>query len=179
MQALSIILLGVATNLDNLLIGLAYGMNQKRISLPANLFIGILSGLITFVMCYAASFCMEWGRIPNYIGAGLIATLGIYTLIPRKEKQGKRYSEAKNITLEETCILGLALAVNCLAAAFGAGMTGLAAGPAGVIVGVFSMFAVGLGNYLGLFTATRINATYLNTASGIIMIVLGVIQAIF
>lgn len=43
MHLLSTLLLGISTNLDNLLIGVSFGFLKKRITIKANLVIGLFS----------------------------------------------------------------------------------------------------------------------------------------
>lgn len=57
MHLLSTLLLGISTNLDNLLIGVSFGFLKKRIAMKANLVIGLFSAaahafFVTFPQCF-------------------------------------------------------------------------------------------------------------------------------
>ena len=120
MHGISICLLGIATNLDNLCIGMAYGCRGQKIGVRVNAYIALISGLISLVLCLFSS-CIAEGlqTLPNFIGACLLIAIGIWTLWPKQQKETAVAAQAS------AWVLGLALAVNCIPAAFGAGLTGL------------------------------------------------------
>ena len=66
MHILSVVLLCIAANLDNLSIGLAYGIRKVRIPLLSNLVISSLSGLFTLATCLVGHFLS--GVMPGYLG---------------------------------------------------------------------------------------------------------------
>lgn len=59
MHWISIILIGIAANLDNLGIGLAYGVKRVKIPVLSNAVIAIMSMIVTFVAVTAG------GRLLN------------------------------------------------------------------------------------------------------------------
>ncbi|MFQ7108157.1 MAG: hypothetical protein ACLRQ4_23695, partial [Neglectibacter timonensis] len=76
----------------------------------------------------------------------------------------------------ESLALGVALALNCLAAAFGVGMSGISPLLVGLFVGGFSFLSVGIGNVLGLKTGKKLNGGLLSLLSAIAMMGLGILQ---
>ena len=174
MHILSAILLGVSTNLDNLFIGMSFGMQKRRITLFSNLLIGLFSASATCLFCYFSSMLSVFGRLPNYIGGGIIILMGILSFFSRgSENKG---GDGFPLTLKESVLLGTGLAVNCIPVAFGAGLSGMPPWLASLSVGVLSILVVGIGNRLGLYTSMRINSRILNILGGVIMILLGVLE---
>lgn len=174
MYILTALLLGVATNLDNLFVGLSFGLRGRRISILSNIVIGLLSATATLLCCFFASLLSGLGGALRYVGGGVIIIVGIMSFFQRDD--GEESEKDGKMTARDTLILGLALAANCLAVAFGAGLTGIGPVAAAVAVGSGSILTVGLGNRLGLATGKRINQRLLTDISGGVMIALGLIQ---
>ena len=115
MHSFSIFILAIATNLDNLCIGMAYGCQGRLIGTKINACIALISGLVSFALCWASSFlAVEIQETANLIGALLLIGMGVYTLFSTHNKQ-----EAASIGRTSAVALGLTLAVNCIPAALG------------------------------------------------------------
>lgn len=128
-QIFSAILLGIATNLDNLAIGLGIGLEGKKLPLLSNLVIAASSALASYFGCALAAFCAEIGPWIKYFGGGLLVLLGLWPLFhkktPQKEKKKPEKSEGgARLGLGRALVLAVALALNCIPASFGAGMAG-------------------------------------------------------
>ncbi len=185
MHLLSAFLLGIATNLDNLLLGIVYGLQNKRITPLKNFVIALCSGVASFICCYAASFCQGLGRWPNYIGSALLISLGVWPLLPKRGSKDANESpdtarasgELSVITWGETCTLGGALALNCLAASFAAGLTGVGALPLAGLVAACSFIAVWIGNAMGLVAKVGVKSNRLNWLACGMMIAMGILGA--
>lgn len=167
---ISALLLGVSTNLDNLFLGLSFGMAQKRISAGANWVIGLFSAAATCLFCCLSALCTAWGPAVHRAGGGCILLIGLWTLLPAKESGG-------DCTAQDTAVLGAALAVNCIPVAFGAGLAGLHPLAASASVGLLSVLAIRLGNWLGL-RALRLplRAEHLRRLGGVLLAGLGILQ---
>ena len=173
MHLLSILLLGISTNLDNMFIGVSYGLRNKRITWSSNLVIGLFSAAATYLFCYLSSLLTEFGRTPNVVGGVFIIFVGILALIRKGD------NEEKSICLgwKKTILLSGCLAVNCLPAAFGAGLTGINPLYAAVSVGGLSVLAIATGNRLALrAVSTKLNQRMLEILGGLIMVALGAIE---
>ena len=176
LHVFSAILLGISTNLDNFFLGFAFGMRGRRISLPVNLLIGLLSAIVTFGCSYLAYLCNGFGRWPNYIGGGLIVLIGVVTMIRRESGGEDQTARGVPLAFREAALLGVALAINCLPVAFGAGLTGVAPLAAALAVGAFSVLTVGAGNWMGRHTAVKVQKAWLSFAAGGVMVVLGALE---
>lgn len=181
-------MLGVATNLDNLIIGLTIGWQGKRIPFLHNLCIALGSALAAYACCELASLFAGLGRAANALGGGLLIVLGIWPLIPKRKAKAEELDPAKaprnapgaptgeRIGWRETLLLSCALAANCLAASFGAGMTGLSSVSVAATIGAFSFACVALGNFLGRRRGARVNDRRVNAIASIVLILVGAMQ---
>ncbi|MDY3619181.1 manganese efflux pump MntP [Agathobaculum sp.] len=179
MHILSALLLSVSANLDNLFLGMAYGLQNRRVTAFCNVLIGLLSAAATFVCCAFASLFTHYVRAAGVVGGLLIIALGVRALSAHDGDAPDASPESGALPLREGFVLGLALAVNCLALSFGAGLTGVSPLPAAVAVGLASVVTVGLGNRMGLRAGVVVSGRRLERISGIIMIVLGAGELFF
>ena len=177
MHILSTILLGISTNLDNLLIGISFGFRKKRIGVRTNAAIGLCSALATWAACSLSSLLAGMGRTPNIIGGCLIILIGMWSLLPMGQGGGGACT-AEGLTWRETAALGSCLAVNCIPVAFGAGLTGISPWAAALSVGGISVVSIATGNWLGLQTTGVWNAGLLNALGGGILILLGLLELV-
>ena len=158
MQLLSALLLGISTNLDNLLLGLSLGIGQKKIPSASNWVIGLFSAL---------------GPAADIAGSAVILLMGFLSLRPPRENAGGQDC----CSWSDTAILGAALAVNCIPVAFGAGLTGIHPLAASASVGFLSVLSIRLGNWLGLHAAALpVRPAALQRLGGLMMVGLGLLQ---
>lgn len=171
LHVFSICILGIATNLDNLCIGMAYGCQGRRIGMRVNATIALVSGLVSLALCWASSFVAESMRgVANCIGALLLIGIGLWTFVPRKQQDDAPVENAS------AWVLGLALAINCIPAALGAGLTGLSSGWLGLAVAGFSFVTVGLGNRLGCSVREKMPGRLLDVISALCMVGIGLFE---
>ena len=208
MHWLTILLIGVAANLDNLGISVSYGLKSTRIPFISNLVIAVISMLCAYLSITAGAWISHFItlKIANIIGGCLIIFLGgkciwesLYpktATLPSAKPDfepihvDSNYSrviahpdladinEDKVITIKEAILLGLALAMNCLAMGLGAGFTGISPLLATISIGAFSMLSITFGIMLGSkITGNRI-ANYSNIISGLLLIMIGIYEII-
>ena len=195
---MQVVLIGIASNLDNAGVGIAYGVRGIRISKSANLMIAIISLLMTLVSGVIGAWLSMYisSLISHLIGAVVIVSVGIYVLYqPFRKRQTVKLptnhnllqrilqqpeeadlDQSKTISFKESLILGSALGINALAGGFDAGVTHLHVVSTSVAVGFFSFVVLGLTDYIGhKYIAVRFDklATIL---SGILLILIGLFQ---
>lgn len=180
-QIFSAILLGIATNLDNLAIGLGIGLEGKKLPFLSNLVIAASSALASYFGCALAAFCAEIGPWIKYFGGGLLVLLGLWPLFhkktPQKEKKKLQKSEGSaRLGMGRALVLAVALALNCIPASFGAGMAGAYPGQMAAAIGAGSFLAVGIGSWVGRYTSARISGDWLDKIAAILMVLLGVFE---
>lgn len=205
MRLFSIIMIGIAANLDNLGIGLSYGVRRIKIPWLSNLVIAVMSGTAAIISSIGGHFlsCLLPVKISNRLGGGIVAVVGIWVILTffrgnskRESKQEQKQDNNMNnlkkivqkphqadidysghISEKEAFLLGIALAVNCLATGLGAGLTGLNFFSLTVSVMFFSLLTI----YIGVNVGKRYAATYLGDratlVAGLILIVIGIYEA--
>ena len=194
MQWLTIFLIGVAANIDNLGIGVSYGLKSKRIPFLQNLLIASISMICAYISITTGSLFSNYfsQSIANIAGGSLILGLGlwfIFSSFPFVKNNATfkktacpmrlpKLDEAKNITWKETVFLGFILGINCLAIGFGAGFTGVLPLFASISIGVFSLFFIFGGVLLGNNIGNTLLGRYSTIISGLLLIIIGIYEII-
>ncbi|MDQ0188974.1 sporulation membrane protein YtaF [Alicyclobacillus cycloheptanicus] len=194
----SIIAIGIASNLDNAGVGIAYGVRRIRIPWFPNLLIAVISFAATLLAGIFGHFINGWlpPQVGTWIGTLVIVAVGIWVLMQpfiarhppkRKAKNGVITSILRNpesadrnrnlaISPGESLILGIALAMNALAGGFDAGITKLDVVWTSVSVGVFSYVLLGLAAFAGERYAAERLGEKATIAAGILLILVGIHQ---
>lgn len=208
MHYLSVIFLSIATNLDNLSIGLSYGIRKIRIPFLSNLVISSLSGLFAMITCLAGQFLSRVmpDYLGNMLGGCIIGIMGVWVIIgyfndkkkkdmPDRQKPAPSSSTnveeffdimqhpdkadvdySGDISMKESVLLGIALALNCLATGLGAGMTGLNVFWITIATILFSFLTIFFGLMLGKKYASRFLGDKAVVFSGILLILIGLYE---
>lgn len=182
-QLFSAVLLGIATNLDNLAIGLGIGLEGKKLPFLSNLVIAASSALASYFGCVLAVFCAGLGPWIKYLGGGLLVLLGLWPLFHRKtpgeeEKPLAKGGDGPRLGLGRTLILAVTLALNCIPASFGAGMAGAYPWQMAAAIGAGSFLAVGAGCWAGRYTHAHLSGDWLDKAAAVLMVLLGVFELV-
>lgn len=194
MQWLTILLIGIAANIDNLVISVSYGLKLNRIPLLYNFIISLTSIVFAFISITAGSYLSNYfsQSIANFTGGSLIIVLGIWFIVPTfvfvknessqtKDTQTTSFGldKPKTITIKESFFLGFILALNCLTIGFGAGIIGVSPSFTSISIGVFSLISI----YLGIKVGNKIGNTFFGKYSsgiaGILLIIIGVYELFF
>ncbi|MDP2892715.1 MAG: manganese efflux pump [Bacillota bacterium] len=165
MQYAAIVLLGIVANLDNMCLGLVFGLQRKHIPWVSNLVISLISGLAAFIPCFigglAGSTIRQWA---NLVGGLLLCAAGAWMFIAAL-RNGKKHTEKiaesaqsspsgedrrKRLNFRETVLLGFTLALNCIGLSLGAGVAGIDSGILAASMIVFSFMSIFFGNQIGL-----------------------------
>ncbi len=167
-------LIAITVNLDNFLIGVHLGIRGQKLSPASNGIICSLTGGFTFLFTAAARMITgDFIRYTNIFGGLIMILFGIYSLISellcRQEDP-----QVSLVSVKDTCLLGIMLAVNCIPPAFSAGVAGLNPLPMGLFSALFSFLSMYFGSRLG---ATAFNGrflSYLAPFSSCLLIAIGV-----
>jgi len=199
----SIFLLCLAPNLDNMAIGLAYGARKINVPFKSNLAIALFSGFAIFLSSLLGNLLTNY--IPNFlgniIGGSIVSVMGIYTIgsylltkIKSNKVQDNNHLYFDNlkavmndpsiadrdysgdISLKESILLGIALAINCLGTGFGAGMSGVNILVLTVAVIIFSLMTISFGALVGRRYAARLLGDRATVISGLLLLAVGVYQ---
>lgn len=181
MSWITIIILGIAVNLDNMCIGMSYGISGRRIRPHHNIVIALTTGLFALTACLTASLISgRHVRTAIAIGSVILMVLGIQTIISGLKKRKRpetREQEAmciKGSKLREVFMLGVALALNCLPAAFGAGLSEVPPFWLGISMTAFSYIFVAAGNEMGIRVKLLLKSWKLDIVSGVALICIAI-----
>ncbi|WP_418627352.1 sporulation membrane protein YtaF [Anaerosinus sp.] len=177
MKWLIILGFAVSSSIDNLGVGLSYGIRNIRINWLSNLIIAA----ICFIFSYFGILFGLWiadilpGSLPDIVAAFLLFVIGIRIILmttPRKKKKqnlqieekqdDKSYFEqilskpeiadldrSNEIGILESIILGSALSANALTNGLSAGLIGLSPFAISLTAAVGSLLTISLGTNLG------------------------------
>ncbi len=199
---LHLFLLGIATNLDNLGVGLVYGLRRIKVPPSSNLAIALTALVFGYISALAGSALRYFlaGSLANLLGAFLLIGMGIWIMLaqegdssaaPENERlpsnqpsvlailrrpEQADQDDSRVISLREALYLGVAVSLNCLANGLSAGLWRLGALPTALSMACFSYAAIWLGTWLG----ARYGAAWLGkkatVLAGCLLLLLGVHQ---
>ena len=173
MDFLSISILGIATNLDNLFIGIAFGARKRRITLFQNLLIALISAVTAFVTClFAALISSHFAVYANIAGSIFLLLLGLCGLL-RPASASPDSPLDQPLHIKETALLGGSLAINCLPVAIGAGSAGVSPLGLSASIFLFSVFVLAVGTHFGNKLASCCRERTLNALSSLLLILIG------
>lgn len=195
----TIIIIGIASNLDNAGVGIAYGVRKIHVSWTSNFIIAFISFMASLFAGLIGVWISHWipPFIGNLIGTIVIISVGIWVLLqPFLEKktlpqekgnlithilhhpEKADLDQSQSISFSESILLGTALAMNALAGGFDAGVTKESVLATSFSVGIFSFLFLGLAAYVGeRYVADKLGEKATVTA-GILLILIGIHQII-
>lgn len=194
----AVIAIGLASNLDNAGVGIAYGVRKIHIPWYSNLMIALISFLATLLSGLFGNWIAIWVHpwIGQWIGTIVIVGVGVWVLIQpfvekkpippeddpsmltrllRNPEEADRDS-SKTLNLGESVALGIALAMNALAGGFNAGITHLNVFYTSLSVGVFSYLLLAVCAGFGEKFAAEKLGNRATVISGILLILIGLHQ---
>lgn len=206
MISLSVILLAVAVSFDALAIGITYGMNRVTIPLGSKLVLSVVSGFSLYVAMVLGWF-LEQHLNPSFaaiFGGVIFILLGIHNLWRSYRTEHQRVvldlripvlgliiqvlqeplradsDHSQHIAGAEAIILGGALALDALAAGFGAAILGLPLVPTTLAVMLASFVFIAQGLKTGARLTTSPNqSSALRWLPGAIICGIGLIKILF
>lgn len=169
--------MGVAANLDNMIIGISYGLSGRRMKWMHNAFLALISGGFSAVAgALARLLIVRHTNIAAAFGTILLIVMGVYTIVDgfRRNKVVTE-SNKKNSWIETFC-LGVILGINCVPVSFGAGLSSVPWPSLSLTITICSFIFVAVGNYIGYFIRRRYTQKWINVISGVLLIITGVIE---
>lgn len=186
MHWITIILIGIAANLDNLGISLAYGIKQTKIPIFSNVTIAIISMVVAYVAVVSGGIITNYIPIlhANLLGSSLLCLIGLWTILSSifsKEDTANKTEQIDKdgnniISVREAITLGFILSVNCLASGIAIGANGISAIWTVISIGLFSILTVSIGSHFGLLLNKTFIGKYSISISGGILIFIGIYE---
>ena len=185
---LAALLIGVVSNLDNLGVGVAFGIRGTRIDAMANL----IDAGITMAATAAAVTCGHVlskilpSAVTGWLGPLIIIAIGIGTALSSARTSrppgslqvpSRAWRPPRDvddiISWREAIVLGIALAMNNLGTGVGAGVSGIPASPTIVSAGLLSLAALGGGSRFGRRFGRLVLGRYAPLIAGMLLLAVG------
>lgn len=197
---LSAVLYSISSNLDNLVVGIAYGIKKINIGILPNLVIATITSIGTLLSMSLGTYISRFlpSSITNILGAIVIILLGLYFLVQSilkliNDYQSKNlalknisdmveYAEKSDlnnsgdINIKEAFLVALGLTFNNLGTGLAASITGVNIPITVVSTFMFSILILMLGKSIGTNVFGAICGKYAPLLSGILLIILGIIE---
>ncbi|MBU3175051.1 sporulation membrane protein YtaF [Clostridium estertheticum] len=199
---LSALSFSLSSNLDNVVIGIAYGIKKVKIGIIANLIIAIVTSTATFLSMIIGVYILEFlpRTAANGLGAIVIIILGLYFVsqsiiklvnnTKSKELALKditdmiEYAEKSDldnsgdISNKEALIIASGLTFNNLGTGIAASITGVSIQFTVISTFILSFLAIKFGEAAGNHVLGKILGKFAPLFSGILLILLGIIEFI-
>lgn len=197
---LSALLFSLSFNLDNIVIGAAYGIKKIKIGIYANLIIATVTSAGTYLSMTLGKYLS--GFLPdssaNIIGAAAILLLGVYFILQSLIKLFRNtkpkelalkdvndmieYAEESdldhsgNIDKKEALLVAMGLMLNNLGTGVAASITKIDIFLTIVFTFVLSLVTVMLGEAIGTHALGKLFGRYAPLFSGILLVLLGIFE---
>ena len=197
---LSALLFSFSSNLDNVVIGMAYGIKKIKINFISNLIIALITCTGTFLsmsLGYYINLLLS-SNLSNFIGSGAIIILGLYFTIQSLIKLVREHhyksialkdinemvdyavasdqDHSGDLNLKETLIVAFSLTFNNLGTGIGASIAGVNIFMTVCCTFIISLVTIYIGMILGSNVVGRFMGKYAPLISGLIFITLGVLE---
>ena len=181
------ILLSLSTNLDNLAIGVAYGLRQWVVPTSANLAIAILSGISTLAAMYLGDVISHIlpSNITGVLGSLILILIGIGSIwetLTSSSSQPQMLTQDQTefslishprLGLKQAILLGLALTLTNFGTGVGAGMAQFNL----ILTSLFSfgssLLTIGGGYWMGKRLTVQETGLDLGLIAGVLLMALG------
>lgn len=193
---LSALLFSLSSNLDNMVIGIAYGIKKIKIGIIANLIIAIITCTGTFLSMSLGMYISK--LLPHYIAnalgsiaigilGGYFVTQSIIKLFRNKESTALalkdvtdmvQYAEnsdldnSGDINIKEALLVAFGLTFNNLGTGVAASVTGVSIQFTVIFTFIFSILTIIFGEAVG----NHVLGKYAPLISGILLIILSIIE---
>lgn len=197
---LSALLFSLSSNLDNVVIGIAYGIKKIRIGIIANLIIAIVTSTGTFLSMTFGTYITKFlpNSISNALGAVALVILGAYFVVQsiKKLTNGSNSKElalkdiddmieyakksdldsSGDINMKESLFIAFGLTFNNLGTGVVASITGVSIKFTVTATFILSIFTIVFGEIVGNNVLGKFFGKYAPLISGILLMILGIIE---
>lgn len=190
LDLISAILFSFSANLDNIAIGISYGIKKIHIPNVTTFFIAIFTTIFTLISMMLGRYIILFldETIANSIGSYLLVLLGSIYIVKEifeslsKNKRSDDENEiikTKNITnikIKELIVVVFMLSINNIGAGIAASATGMNILLTCIFSFLFSYIFLLFGNNLGRKVTGNYIEKYCNIISSIILILIGIME---
>ncbi len=198
-----LLIIGISSNLDNLVVGLAYGIRGKAIPPLSNMVLAGIAFAFTVISALAGSYLRLFlsDTMATVTGAVIILAVGLFMIVPRRPQSAVEAEQddsaisikdvlehperadrdnSGDISVKESLLLGVVLALNCLTNSMPAGLWKVNVWVMAGTNALFSYLSVWGGVYIGKrFGHLGWLENKANSISGFLLVLLGFYQLCF
>jgi putative sporulation protein YtaF len=199
---LSALLFSLSSNIDNVVVGTAYGIKKIKIGITANLLIAFITSTCTFLSMSVGKYISKFlsHSVANSLGAWAIIILGTYFVTQSiiklisntkpKELALKdivdmiEYAEKSDldnsgdINMKEAILVAFGLTFNNLGTGVAASITGVSIHITVITTFIFSILTIIFGEAVGNHILGKFLGKFAPLISGILLIMLGIIESL-
>lgn len=169
-----------SANIDNIVIGMSYGIKKIKIPCKLNIIIATFMSLITCLTMIIGKSIVNLFDInsANKIGSYVLIIIGIYFLISESIKKSEKNNENdfSKITAKNIFTIIFTLSSNNIATGIAASMIDINIFFTSFFTFIFSFFMLYLGNKIGRNILNSKLERYSNVLSALIITFLGIFQ---
>jgi putative sporulation protein YtaF len=200
-QVVILFVLAIATSIDSLGVGVAYGLNGTRVRFSAHVCICIVMLAITWASVAAGNTISRYlpDIVTNLLSAAFFIGVGLWILVPAIRKRRRKglgndrkapptvgqvladpqladMDYSRNIDIREALLLGVALSLNNIGGGISAGMIRISAAAMAFLSVFFNVLCLTSGHAMGKrLSDTRVSANA-ELISGTLLILVGLWQ---
>jgi len=200
-QIVILFFLAIATSIDSLGVGVAYGLNGTRVRFSAHVCICIVMLAITWSSVAAGNTISRYlpDTVTNLLSAAFFVGVGLWILVPAIRKRRAKSNapdsvhtptvtdvlidpqladrdSSRDIDIREALLLGVALSLNNIGGGISAGMIKIPAASMAFLAVFFNVLCLTTGHAMGSrLSATRVSANA-ELISGVLLILVGLWQ---
>ncbi|GGE56595.1 hypothetical protein GCM10011391_39380 [Pullulanibacillus camelliae] len=201
MHLITILLIGIIANIDNLAIGCSYGLKKTKISFTSNLIIALLSMLFSFLALLAGHWITHsmTSDFANALGGCLLLIIGGFTITSTFFERSSSFIESQlpflkilyhpkkadldenhQISSKEALLLGFSLALNSITTSFSVALTDSSFLIYTLSIGIFSFAFIAFGVKVGGLLQNKMAGLELLAPllSGLLLILIGCFEMI-
>lgn len=181
---ISAIFFSLAANIDNIAIGISYGIKKIHISNKNSILISVFTSVITLIAMLVGKLLtnfLGFNSIANIVGASALIILGILGIIKSfvSQKKDSLDNRKLDMSLKNTLQILFILSSNNIASGFAASIAGI-----NIICTVISTFIIGylfliIGNSIGKNIINSYILKYSDLFSSLILVLLGIFEFLF
>lgn len=174
-------LLAVSANIDNLGVGVAYGVKRRSIVLGHNLLIALVSGGATLLSMAAGEWLNDYmsEAFANVLSGAIMIAIGLCGVahaMRRRSNVSPQIGPGPRTSTSEAAVLAVSLAFNNLGSGLGAGISHVSIALTAGLTAAGSMVTIAGGHLVGRRTSRAISRRRLGVTAGLIFIVVGIYE---
>lgn len=182
----------VSSNLDNLVLGLSFGLKGIRIGPVSNLMVGLITLVGTVLSMGLGKILLAVlpAGVADFLGSGAILLMGLWLLAGSfRRARGKGAARTNDVRFDRDCsniiepgealALGLALTLNNMGLGIGASTMGLGVAATSLGSCLCSLVFLWVGNRAGCGRVSRALGRWAEPISGVLIVLMGLYGLLF